>query len=168
MLTGQAVDRAVTGLTGAPAGVSVLTADPQSASTAAAATFTGQPSIVSQVVTAAFGAVSLVTDFLGVDLITPIGQLTSSASPPWFTTLGLNVQRSEFDGWAVYELQPANPSGKYVVAVHGGEYVLQPTILFHWLNYAALARDTGATVVVQMYPVAPQGTAARSSPKWRT
>ena len=41
--------------------------------------------------------------------------------------------------------------------------VYQPTI-FHWLNYAAMARDTGATVVVPLYPLAPQGTAATDVP----
>ena len=45
--------------------------------------------------------------------------------------------------------------------------VYQPTI-FHWLNYAAMARDTGATVVVPLYPLAPQGTAATDVPAWRT
>jgi triacylglycerol lipase len=128
------------------------------------ATFTGQPSIVSQVVTAAYRVLRVVTDILGVDAFTPFFQLTGSDRPPWFTTLGLNVQRSEFDGWAVYELQPANPSGKYVVAVHGGAYVFQTNILFHWLDYAAVARDTGATVVVPIYPLAPQGTAGTVVP----
>ena len=47
----------------------------------------------------------------------------------------------------------------------GGDYVIQPTILFHWLKYAALARDTGATVVVPIYPVAPQGTAGTVVPQ---
>ena len=164
-LTGQAVEAAVTGLTGAPAGVSVLPAGPQLNATAVAATFSGQPSIVSRVVTAALRVLSVIPDALGVDIITPIGRLMASDRPPWFTTLGLNVQRSTFDGWAVYELAPANPSGKYVVAVHGGEYILQPTILFHWVSYAAMARDTGATVVVPIYPLAPQGTAGTVVPQ---
>ena len=165
-LSGQSMDPAITGLTGALlADASALTTKPQPNATAEPATFTGEPSFVSQVVTAVFRAVSVVTDFFGVDIITPIGQLTASESPPWFTTLGLNVQRSEFHGSAAWELQPANPSGKYVVAVHGGEHVIQPTILFHWLNYAALARDTGATVVVPIYPVAPQGTAGTVVPQ---
>ena len=104
-----------------------------------------------------------VSDFLGVDFATDIGPLLASDNPPWFTTLGLTVQRSEFDGVPVYTISSPNPSGKYVVGVHGGAYVLQPS-LFHWLDYASMARDTGATVVVPIYPLAPQGTAGTVVP----
>ena len=58
---------------------------------------------------------------------------------------------------------PQSSSGKYVVGLHGGGYVLQPN-LFHWLDYAAMARDTGATVIVPIYPLAPQGTAGTVVP----
>ena len=64
----------------------------------------------------------------------------------------------------VWTLQsPGSSSGKTVVAIHGGAFVVQPNI-FHWLDYAAMARDTGATVVVPIYPLAPQGTAATVVP----
>ena len=142
--------------------MSVLTADPQSAATAAAATFSGQPSIVSRVVAAALR----VAKFLGLDYETHVAPLIVSDSPPWFTTLGLNVQRSEFDGMPVYTISSPNPSGKYVVAIHGGSYVLQPNTFVHWLDYAAMARDTGATVVVPIYPLAttPEGRAGTVVP----
>ena len=98
-------------------------------------------------------------------LLASLAPLLESDSPPWFTTLGLNVQRSEFEGMPVWTLQsPTSSSGKYVVGLHGGGYVLQPS-LFHWLDYAAMARDTGATVVVPIYPLAPQGTAATVVPQ---
>ena len=94
-----------------------------------------------------------------------LGPLLTSDSPLWFTTLGLHVQRSEFEGTPVWTLQsPWSNSGKTVVAIHGGGYVNRPTI-FHWLDYAAMARDTGATVVVPIYPLAPQGTAATVVPQ---
>jgi triacylglycerol lipase len=64
----------------------------------------------------------------------------------------------------VWTLQSANPSGKHVVGIHGGGFILQPSIIFHWINYAAMARNTGATVVVPIYPMAPQGTAATVVP----
>jgi acetyl esterase/lipase len=164
-LSAQSIDPAVAGMADASlAGVSGLTTNPQPSATATAAAFTGQPSLVAQVFTAVFRIVSAVGDFLGVDLTTPLFQLISTPSPPWLTTLGLNVQRSEFDGMLVYELAPANPSGKYVVALHGGAYVVQPTIL-HWVEYGAMARDTGATVVVPIYPLAPQGTASTVVPQ---
>lgn len=68
------------------------------------------------------------------------------------------MRRSEFEGWDVYAVASARPSSKRVIAIHGGAYVAQPTLL-HWFDYAALARDTGATVIVPLYPLAPAGTA---------
>ena len=144
--------------------MSVLTANPQPDATAEPATFTGEPSIVSQVFTAVFRVVRAVGDFLGVDLTIPLAQLLSSDSPPWFTTLGLNVQRSEFEGMPVWTLQsPGSTSGKDVVAIHGGAFILQPNI-FNWFDYAAMARNTGATVIVPIYPLVPQGTAGTVVP----
>ena len=91
---------------GAPArALSGPTADTQLDATALPATFTGQPSIVSQVFTGFYRVVGAVADFLGVDLATPLLQLLSRDRPPWFTTLGLNVQRSEFEGMPVWTLQ---------------------------------------------------------------
>ncbi len=141
--------------------------DPVTTATAVRATFTGEPSLVSQaftaVLTAVFQVLRVVENSLGVDLGIPLGQLISSDSPPWFTTLGLNVHRGEFEGMPAWTLQPANPSGKYVVAVHGGAFVLQPEI-WHWLANAAMASDTRATVIVPIYPLAPQGTAGTVVP----
>ena len=159
-LSGQSIAPVITGGTASTADVSVLTADLQPGATAAPATFTGQPSIVSQVFTGFYRVLGAVGDFLGVDLVTPVGQLISSDSPPWFTTLGLNVQRSEFEGMPVWTLQsPGSTSEETVVAIPGSAFVLPPTI-FHWFNYAAMASNTGATVIVPIYPLVPQGGTA--------
>jgi acetyl esterase/lipase len=160
-LNGQSIDPAITGNIGAPSpALSGLTVNAQLDATAAPATFTGQPSIVSQVFTVFYRVLGAVGDFLGVDLATPLGHLLSSDSPPWFTTLGLNVQRSEFEGMPVWTLQsPGSTSEKTVVAVPGSAFIWPPT-LFHWLNYAAMARNTGATVTVPIYPLVPQGGTA--------
>jgi len=160
-LDDQSIDPAITGGTGAPlADVSDLTSLTQLNATAAPATFTGQPSFVSQVFTGFYRVLGAVGDFLGVDLATPLGHLISSDSPPWFTTLGLNVQRGEFEGMPVWTLQsPGSTSDETVVAIHGGAFVAHVNI-FNWLNYAAMARDTGATVIVPIYPLVPQGGTA--------
>jgi YVTN family beta-propeller protein/VCBS repeat-containing protein len=159
-LTGQSIDPALTGGTAPLADMSVLSGDPQPGATAEPATFTGHPSIVSQVFTGFYRALSAVADFLGVDLATPLGHLLSSDSPPRFTTLGLDVQRSEFEGIPVWTLQsPGSTSEKTVVAIPGSAFIWPPT-LFHWLNYAAMARNTGATVIVPIYPLVPQGGTA--------
>jgi triacylglycerol lipase len=104
--------------------------------------------------------VGAVADFLGVDLASPLLRLLSSDSPPWFTTLGLNVQRSEFEGMPVWILQsPGSTSEKTVVAIPGSAFIVPPTI-FHWLDYAAIASNTGAAVIVPICPVVPQGGTA--------
>ena len=134
--------------------------------------WTGEPSFVSQIFVGAFRLLGVVGKLFGAQSaltfgFSPsfLGPLLASDSPPSWTTLGLNVQRSEFDGAAVWTLQsPGSSSDETVVAVPGGGYVYQPTF-FHWLDYAAMARDTGATVVVAIYPLAPQGTAATVVPQ---
>jgi triacylglycerol lipase len=125
--------------------------------------FTGEPSLITQFATLGIQVVGAVADFLGVDITRTFVPLISSDSPPWFTTLGLNVQRTEFEGMPVWTIKSQSPSDKTIVAVHGGAYIVQPMVL-HWLNYASLARDSGATVVVPIYPIAPSGTAAAVVP----
>ncbi len=65
---------------------------------------------------------------------------------------------------SVVTFTPRRPSGKFVVAIHGGAYVGQATI-FHWWTYTNLARYTGATVLVPDYTLSPQGTAATEVPR---
>ena len=159
-LNSQPIDPVMTGATAPTADASIVTPLAQLDATAAPATFTGQPSLVSQVFTGFYRVLGAVGDALGVDLVTPVGQLISSDSPPWFTTLGLNVQRSEFEGMPVWTLQsPGATSEKTVVAIPGSAFILPPTI-FHWFNYAAMASNTGATVIVPIYPLVPQGGTA--------
>jgi acetyl esterase/lipase len=162
---GQSIDPAITGNVGAPTpALSGRTVNAQLDATAEPASFTGEPSFVSQVFTGAFRVVSAVGNFLGVDLTGALLRLLSSDSPPWYTTLGLNLHRGEFEGVPVWTLQsPGATSEKTVVAIHGGAFSVQPTIL-HWLNYAATARDTGATVIVPIYPLIPEGTAGTVVP----
>ena len=147
--------------------VSVLTVDPRPDAPMDPARFTGQPSIVNQVFIAAYRVVRAFTDFtdlFGLDTSTLIAKALSSDRPPWLATLGLNVQRSEFQGMPVWTLQsPRSSVDKYVVGIHGGAFMVHPNI-FNWLDYAAMARDTGATVVVPIYPLAPQGTAGTVIP----
>ena len=107
------------------------------------ATFTGEPSMISRLTTGVFRAVRVVMDVLRLDFVTDVGPLLSSDNPPWFTTLGLNVRRSEFEGMPVWTLEPPNPSGKYVVGIHGGAYVVEPSI-FEWIGYASYGPQTPA------------------------
>ena len=105
-------------------------------------------------------AVGALTDSLGIDFGTQIAPLMAFDHPPRFMMSDLNVQRDDFSGLPVYAIRTDNPSTKYVVALHGGAYVVQPTIN-HWSSYAELARRTRATVIVPIYPLAstPRGRA---------
>ncbi len=130
------------------------------ADTALHSAFTGRPTTNTKVAVSVLRAVGTVTDFLGVDFGTQIAPLMAFDHPPSFVMSDLDVQRGDFAGQPVYRIQSRNPSGKCVVALHGGAYVVQPTIN-HWSAYAAMARRTRATVIVPIYPLAstPQGRA---------
>jgi acetyl esterase/lipase len=129
------------------------------------ARFTGQPTLVTRVYVAGLQLLHAVGELTGLNLsAVAAGSALASKSPPWYTTMGLDVTRGEFEGTPVWTLQPANPSGQYVVALHGGGFSIQPTVL-HWLDYANLARATGATVIVPIYPLVPEGTAATVVPQ---
>jgi triacylglycerol lipase len=128
--------------------------------------FVGQPSLVSDALVAVLRIAHDVLSLFGVENVPPAQlPIFSDGTPPFFVTLGLNVQRTEFDGMPVYTLQqPGSTSEEVVVGLHGGAYVGQIS-LFQWWTYADIARDTGATVVVPIYPLAPEGTASVVVPK---
>ncbi|EHB57656.1 alpha/beta hydrolase domain-containing protein [Mycolicibacterium rhodesiae JS60] len=83
--------------------------------------------------------------------------------PDSFLLSGIKAEKTEYEGMAVWTLTPRNASGQYVVGIHGGSFIGQISI-FHWLTYTDMARDTGATVVVPLYTLAPVGNAATDIP----
>ncbi|WP_131722692.1 alpha/beta hydrolase fold domain-containing protein [Mycolicibacterium chlorophenolicum] len=126
--------------------------------------FTGRPSGLSRTLSAVFGTVGKIGTLVHVDLTIPVLGLLQSDHPPRRTRRGLTVERTEFDGMPVWTMQSTrSTSDEAVVAVHGGALVLQPTV-FNWLFYSAMARKTGATVVVPLYPLVPTGTAREVVP----
>jgi triacylglycerol lipase len=131
--------------------------------------FTGEPSLVARAFVAGLRSIQPVLSFAGITLNgsrTTIPFITDG-TPPSFVTYGLDVKSSEYAGWTVWTLTPARRSGKIVVAIHGGSFISQASIL-HWWTYAGIARDTGATVIVPLYPLANEegtgGTAATVVP----
>lgn len=116
--------------------------------------FTGRSSILSNIVAA---TIPLFHGSTGDGLFTAV--------PPWYATIGVSTSQGSSYDMPVWTLQPAIPSGKQVIAIHGGGYVNEPSLL-HWLTYSRMAAVTGATVVVPMYPLVPQGgTAVRVVPQ---
>ena len=121
-------------------------------------TYTPPPTIIDQLTVAALRVVRDVTGFFGISFSAIVGQLVASEDPPFLLTLGLNARQTEFEVspgnvWKVWEFEPPDPTGATVVAIHGGGFVVQPNVL-HWLDYTQMARDTGATVLVPLYPLA--------------
>ena len=91
----------------------------------------------------------------------PLFGLFLSNTPPKLLPLllGETVQHTTYDGMSVVQITPAHPDGNYVVAIHGGAFIFSPS-LFHWVNYAVTAYQTGATFEVPIYPLLQQGGTA--------
>jgi acetyl esterase/lipase len=134
----------------------VVGVNPEASALGVAVGFSGQPSLLMRIAVLALRLAKPVEQLLGIDFTTTIAPAIASTSPPWLLTLGLHVTKTDYDGMAVYEIASAAPSGDYVVAVHGGAYAVQPTLL-HWLSYTTMVRATNATVVVPIYPQISQG-----------
>jgi acetyl esterase/lipase len=75
---------------------------------------------------------------------------------------GVVVERTEDDGWPVVRLVPPKAEGA-VVALHGGGYVFGPEPQ-HWTFWRTIAVASRRTVVVPLYRLAPEGTAADTVP----
>nr|WP_225952481.1 alpha/beta hydrolase [Mycobacterium sp. OAS707] len=121
-------------------------------------TYTPPPTIIDQLTLATLRVVRDITGFFGIPYTAVLSQLITSEDPPFFLTLGLNAHQTEFEVspgnvWKVWEFEPAHPTGATVVAIHGGGAIYQPNLL-HWFDYTQMARDTGATVLVPLYPLA--------------
>lgn len=121
-------------------------------------TYTPPPTIIDQLTVAALRLVRDITGFFGIPYTAVLSQLITSEDPPFFLTLGLNARQTDFEVspgnvWKVWEFEPPNPTGATVVAIHGGAAIYQPNLL-HWIDYTQMARETGATVLVPLYPLA--------------
>jgi acetyl esterase/lipase len=131
---------------------------PSAALPTSSVTYTAPPTLGDQITLASLRVLRVISNVIGIDLYGQIGKAMASANPPSFLLGGLTATKTTYttaEGaeWKVWEFTPADPSGKAVVAIHGGGFILQP-ILLHWIDYTNMARDTGATVIVPMYPLA--------------
>jgi triacylglycerol lipase len=128
--------------------------------------YNGRPSIHHEIV--ALGAKALKTVLMpvgGVLAVVPFKiPFVTDGVPRFFFTHGLDVTHTEFDGMPILTFTPPEPTGRVVVAIHGGSYVGEATI-FHWWTYTDVARQTGATVAVPDYTLSPAGTAETEVPR---
>jgi acetyl esterase/lipase len=128
-------------------------------------TLTGPPSFTDQLMNFALGILHQISKVIGVELSFVLNKAISSADPPFFTTFGLNATKTTYtftddDGvtrsWMVWQISAKHPSGDVVIAIHGGGMTIQPSLI-QWLDYAQMVRDTGATVIVPIYPLTQNG-----------
>ena len=145
--------------------MSAPAANPALDAAVSGATFTGDPSLVSRGFVAGLRLINPVLRLAGIELngLSATIPFITDGIPPFFLTCGSDVKSEEYAGWKVWTLTPAEPSGQVVVAIHGGSFISQASIL-HWWTYAAMARDTGTTVIVPLYPLATgDGTGASAA-----
>lgn len=92
--------------------------------------------------------------------VPPLSWALGNSPPPLLNALlGQTVQFTSYDGMRVVQITPANPTGEYVVALHGGAFIFPPSF-FHWINYSVTAYQTGATFEVPIYPLLQEGGTA--------
>lgn len=123
---------------------------------------TPAPSLFDQITLRGMEALKQVSQVIGVNITMKLGELITTPTPPWFTTIGLNVTKDTYEGGDVWVITPPNPTGERVIAVHGSGFVYNPNII-HWMDYTQMARQTGATVIVPRYPLIPDGGTAENS-----
>ncbi|ORW31270.1 lipase [Mycobacterium paraense] len=160
--------RALTGAAGAYVAAEAANASPLAAIEQA---LLGVQQQVQQIPTTLATGLSQEFDFLFANPSSPLltalngdnpllGVFTGNTPPRLLPLLfGETVQHTTYNGMPVVQITPAHPSGDYVVAIHGGAFIFAPSI-FHWLNYAVMAYQTGATIEVPIYPLLQQGGTA--------
>jgi acetyl esterase/lipase len=131
--------------------------------------YTGQPSFAHQVLVTGLRVVTAVTEALGIpfNLGSPSFSIPflTDGTPPTFLMPGTDVTKRQYVDepsgvtWEEWVITPEAPTGEQVIAVHGGGFTSEANI-FTYLTYNQLARDTGATVVVPVYPVIGKGGTA--------
>ncbi|OBK13632.1 PE domain-containing protein [Mycobacterium asiaticum] len=139
-------------------------------------TFTGTPSLFTRFEEALLYPVKPLLSLSGLDNYiatpgNPLLQLLASDVPPlsWFIgnspppflnlLLGETVSYSTSNGMSIVQITPMNPTGEYVVGIHGGAFIFPPSFL-HWIHYSVMAYQTGATIEVPIYPLLQQGGTA--------
>ena len=92
------------------------------------------------------------------------GQAAADDTPPARTMRGLDVSEVDEVGFPVFDLKVAGTAPtRTILYLHGGGFV-GGIDRFHWRFVAALARSTGARLVVPAYPLTPTHTWRDSHP----
>ena len=125
--------------------------------------YTGQPSFFASVLVFGLQIVQVVTKFFGI----PFSVDAGDGAPPTGLMFGTDVTKEQYVDvdtgatWDEWIITPTASTGKRVIALHGGGFITE-TSMFAFLTYSSLATNTGATVVVPVYPVVSKGGTART------
>lgn len=135
-----------------------LAAEPATSQAQNALIYTAQPSLQDRIALVVHKVFRAVKNITGFDVHAALGRAMASSDPPFFLKWGLQATKKTYtlqDGtvWRAWEFEPPKPSGKTVIAFHGGGWIFQPSVL-NWIDYTNMARETGARVVVPLYPLA--------------
>jgi len=95
----------------------------------------------------------------GEDLIKAIEiRRRLSDEPPKKLLNKISIKKGELNGNVYYELQPKQKKeGKTIFYVHGGAYVYRISRL-HWNFLSKLVDELNCTIIVPLYPLAPEHT----------
>lgn len=71
----------------------------------------------------------------------------------------LEVQHQTLDGIELYQLSPRTPqaAARHLLYLHGGAYI-RPITSHHWRFLQRLVEQTGCTITVPLYPLAPEAS----------
>jgi acetyl esterase/lipase len=97
--------------------------------------------------------------FLGIQLATKRFQVFARNEPPAIVRKTCLVHKAQINGRNVITLQPLNkkPTDTHILYLHGGAYI-QSFNKFHWRFLSFLVKNTGCTIIVPDYPLAPSFT----------
>ena len=76
---------------------------------------------------------------------------------PSLYKLGRKIEYKEYKGMDCYVFPPSSKSDKTIIYLHGGAYIEQP-LIFHWNFLRKIHKETGAKIIVPIYPKAPHYT----------
>ncbi|GAB3790545.1 alpha/beta hydrolase [Virgibacillus kimchii] len=101
----------------------------------------------------------------GEDLIKAIEiRRMVSDEPPKKLLQKMKIKKGEFNGHYYYELQPNQQNdNKPIFYIHGGAYVYRISRL-HWNFLGRLADELNCTIIVPLYPLAPEHTYEHTLP----
>ena len=98
----------------------------------------------------------------GIGLAKLKEKLPKSSAPPKRIKKEMDIKKCSENGCIYYRAKDKiNRSGKKVLFIHGGGFILEAMPL-HWRFCQRLAKDTGCEIILPQYPLVPESSAKES------